>query len=71
MDEETLYAHNSHKLADGSMVFHIDRSIFEGDEEYRKTIGTLTIDKSRIFGDRVIFEGGRDRITYTLFEEFF
>lgn len=68
MDEETLHAHTSHKLADGSMVFHIDRSIFEGDKEYRTTIATLTIDKSRIFGDRVIFEEGGARITYTLFE---
>ena len=69
MDEETLHAHTSHKLADGCMVFHIDRSIFQGDEEYRTTIGTLTIDKSRIFGDRVIFEEGGARITYTLFED--
>lgn len=69
MDEETLHVYNSHKLADGSMVFFIDRSIFEGDEQYRATVGTLTIDKSRIFGDRVIFEEGGARITYTLFED--
>jgi len=67
MNSETLHASTSRKLDDGSMVFYIDKTIFEGDEKYFLTEATLTIDKSRIFGDRVIFEEGGAETIYTLF----